>query len=310
MNTILYIEDDADDVQILNRLITRADPNNRNEIDIIHAGSLADGINILNEHEVNAILLDLSLPDGFGISTFEKMYKQYPDIPIVVLSSLDDEHFAMKAVKMGAQDYLVKGQLTGYLFFRSIHYAIERHKLLMELCEARKHEQYLAYYDTVTKLPNRQHFFSNFQNQLNLAKRNKSQVAILFLDLDDFKKVNDNYGHHYGDLFLLEIAERCKKLLRKSDLIARFGGDEFVIALYNISQLSDVENVAHKMLASFSEPVVIESNKLAISASIGISIYPTDGSDIDQLINNADKAMYVAKSEGKNSIKHYNESMQ
>ncbi|MBN2009870.1 GGDEF domain-containing protein [candidate division KSB1 bacterium] len=95
---------------------------------------------------------------------------------------------------------------------------------------------------------------------------------MLFVDLDDFKRVNDNYGHHYGDLFLLEIARRCKKSLRESDLIARFGGDEFVIALFDVSRIQDAASVAEKILVSFAEPVVINTDTIAVSASIGITV--------------------------------------
>ncbi|MBN2009871.1 response regulator [candidate division KSB1 bacterium] len=102
------MEDDIEDVQILNRIIKNADPENRSDLEILHCSSLADGLQELTKNSIDAVLLDLSLPDGFGISTFEKVHKHFPNIPIVVLSSLDDEHLAMKAVKMGAQDYLVK----------------------------------------------------------------------------------------------------------------------------------------------------------------------------------------------------------
>lgn len=310
MINILYIEDDLEDVEIIKRFMSKTKFFYTSDFQIKHRNNLKKGLIELSKNITDVILLDLSLSDSFGISTFESIYEKYPHIPIIVLSSLDDTLIAMNAVKMGAQDFLVKGLINENLIIRSIHYAIERQKLLVELHEIRKHEHYLAYHDLVTQLPNRQLFFKNFEQSIKLAKRNNISIAILFIDLDNFKKINDSLGHNCGDLALISVAQTLENLQRESDIIARFGGDEFIIALYDIKHSKNAILKAQKILSVLSQPIDINKHTIAFSASIGISLYPQNGTGIDQLINCADKAMYQAKSEGKNNYKCYKKSME
>ena len=167
-----------------------------------------------------------------------------------------------------------------------------------DLTERKNAEQQiyrLAYYDTLTGLPNRARLYTLLRQTLLEARRNRTHGAILFIDLDRFKQINDSLGHAHGDILLKEVAARLPASLRGGDIIARIGGDEFVVALVNIARHEDASFVAQRILDNLSMPIMVEGHELQISASIGISIYPDDGDDAETLIKNADIAMARAK---------------
>jgi len=178
---------------------------------------------------------------------------------------------------------------------------------LVYVCEditALKQEQErmerLAFYDVLTGLANRRLFKDRLDVALKQAQRQQQSLALMYLDLDHFKSVNDEYGHEVGDELLKEVALRLQRTLRESDVIARIGGDEFNIILPDIAGYEAVEWVADKVLQAVIEPVVIDDVTLNISASIGLTLYPDDGIDAKQLIKNADVAMYRSKAQGRN----------
>lgn len=168
---------------------------------------------------------------------------------------------------------------------------------------------HLAHYDILTDLANRQNFNDRLNLALRQAERSGRQIAILFLDLDDFKKVNDILGHHAGDLLLQEAAQRLLGCVRKTDSVARLGGDEFAIMLEDIHQPDHVERVAQKIILAVSAPVELEGTTVCVGVSIGISIYPGDGEDVVSLCKNADTAMYRAKAMGKNRCQFFDAAM-
>ncbi|HUO44370.1 MAG TPA: EAL domain-containing protein [Burkholderiales bacterium] len=176
---------------------------------------------------------------------------------------------------------------------------IEQHKL------AARRIEYLAYYDSMTTLPNRSMFGKLLAQGLANARRNKKQLAVLFLDLDRFKNVNDTLGHDAGDALLQEVAKRLKDSLRGNDTVARLGGDEFVVLLPELDDGKQAETVARKLLSIITKPFSVYDHELRITASIGISTYPKDGEDEQTLTKNADIAMYQAKDEGKNNFQFY-----
>ncbi len=180
---------------------------------------------------------------------------------------------------------------------------------------------YMAYHDPLTNLPNRHLLRERFQRAIASAKQYNRMVAILFLDLDNFKKINDTLGHNLGDHFLQEVASRLEGYIRNSDTIARLstekkgptvarvGGDEFTILLSEINDIKDAASVAQRILNLFNESFHIQSHEVMITPSIGISVYPDDGNNVDILLKNADAAMYHAKDQGKNNYQFYRESM-
>jgi diguanylate cyclase (GGDEF)-like protein/PAS domain S-box-containing protein len=186
---------------------------------------------------------------------------------------------------------------------------------------AEEEMRYLAFYDCLTGLPNRLMFNEHLNQALAYAKRNKSLLATLFLDLDHFKRINDTFGHHVGDLLLRAVGERLIRIIRKSDIlarniedisntnVARFGGDEFVLLLTNIEQTKDAAKVARRILYTLSDAFMVDKQELFITTSIGVSLYPSDGKDAETLIKKADKAMYHAKNLGRNNFQFYADSM-
>jgi len=162
--------------------------------------------------------------------------------------------------------------------------------------------KFLSLYDYLTRLPNRVLFYDRMKQEIAYAKREQKKFALMFLDLDNFKEVNDKFGHDIGDQILQGLAKRFSKLLRKSDTICRLGGDEFIILLPRLTQpRENAVDVALKILNSLNEPFLIKDNKIHITTSIGIALYPDDGVEEEVLIKSADKAMYLAKKEGPNN---------
>jgi diguanylate cyclase (GGDEF)-like protein/PAS domain S-box-containing protein len=159
---------------------------------------------------------------------------------------------------------------------------------------------YLAHYDQLTNLPNRILFTDRLKHALALARRARNQVAVMFLDLDGFKEINDSLGHTNGDMLLRMVASRLTDCLRESDTVARFGGDEFTIVLPAIDDEESVAKIARKITKEVARPYLINSHRASVTTSIGISLYPVDGQQAHTLIQKADKAMYHAKRHGKN----------
>jgi len=170
--------------------------------------------------------------------------------------------------------------------------------------------QYLATHDSLTGLPNRLMFTQLLNHSIQSAKHNNQQLAVLFVDLDRFKIINDSKGHDAGDQLLQEIAMRYKQTLSSADVVSRQGGDEFVILIECVHKLGDLQFIANNILASTYEPVVLLGDECRVTASIGISLYPKDGEDAQLLMKHADMAMYCAKEEGKNDFQFYSEDIQ
>lgn len=169
--------------------------------------------------------------------------------------------------------------------------------------------RYLAYYDGLTGLPNRRLFLDRLSISIAQARREGHMLALMFIDLDNFKQINDSLGHRIGDSLLVAVTERMKICLRDCDTLARLGGDEFTVILPNLSQSDATTHVAIKFLESLASPVLVEEHELHVSASIGISIFPEDGDDAESLLNHADIAMYQVKKSGRNGYLHYDKTM-
>ena len=177
------------------------------------------------------------------------------------------------------------------------------------LKEHEKQLEFIAHNDALTKLPNRVLLSDRLAQALAQAERRGKTVAVIFLDLDGFKEVNDNYGHETGDALLVEVSQRLMRVLRNGDTLARFGGDEFVAVLIDLEQSQDYQPIVARLLEAASEPIKLGEQSLAISASIGIALYPEDNLVPDQLLRDADQAMYQAKKEGKNCYRRFSKEM-
>lgn len=175
--------------------------------------------------------------------------------------------------------------------------------------QAEERLHYLANFDPLTRLPNRTLFSDRLSQALQRASWHKRSVAVLFLDLDRFKNINDTLGHALGDLVLKNVSERLTACVREGDTVARLGGDEFVLVLDNLAQEEDTRLIAHKILSTLSSPFNVEGHEFFVTTSIGIALYPNDGDTYESLIKNADTAMYRAKEKGKNNYQHYSPAL-
>lgn len=282
---VLLVEHDPADLDGLRRAVMQA---RGGSVELEWVTELGGALERLSKGGVDAVLLDLTLPDSDGIVTFERAYAFAPDVPIVVLTSLDDESVAIATVQGGAQDYLVKSEVGPNMVVKSVRYAIERHRLLSAL-------RSLSLIDDLTGLYNRRGFADLGEQYLKLSRRAARGVALVYLDLDRFKTINDTLGHHVGDRALLKLSDILKDSFRRSDIIGRMGGDEFAVLaveatgdgpsllLQRLRERIDEFNQAHR-----------EPYQLAVS--IGMARF--DGDDrihLEDLLAQADAAMYEEK---------------
>jgi len=177
------------------------------------------------------------------------------------------------------------------------------------LRDHKTHINYVTFHDPLTGLANRSLFYDRMHKSISRAKRAKTSLAIMLLDLDRFKNVNDSLGHDAGDAYLKQVARHLLDELRDTDTVARLGGDEFVVVLENVNNSDSIDNIAQKVLECLAQPVSIQGHEIACTASIGISVFPNDGDSIDQLLKHADTAMYRAKAAGKNRYQFYVRAM-
>lgn len=257
-------------------------------MDLEWAGELTAGLERLSQGGIDAVLLDLMLHDSEGIVTFERTYAFAPDVPIVVMTEVDDESVAIATVQGGAQDYLVKAEVTPAMVVKSIRHAIERHRLLSAL-------RSLSLIDDLTGLYNRRGFSDLGEQYLKLARRAARGVALVYMDLDRFKTINDTLGHHVGDRALIKLSDILKASFRRSDIIARMGGDEF--AVLAVEATSDgaalLVNRLRERIDDFNQ-----SNRDAYQLAVSIGMARHDGEDrvrLEDLLTQADAAMYEEK---------------
>lgn len=409
---ILLVEDNIGDARLIQVLLAEEAGQ---DLRLKHVQRLSDAVQALHETPYDVVLLDLSLPDSYGLDTVVSLRRQAGTVPVVVLSGQENETVALGALKSGAEDYLVKGRADGNMIKRSILYALERHRIrqrallaeaafsatdtgimvldaayriirvnpaftrltgystddvlgqppLMlgsaeeapgfhdrilaevspdggwegEVWNRRKSGEEFAVWlrlnavrdeggtlsgyvavlsditrrkraeaelvrqatrDPLTGLPNRSLLGSLLSEAVERAEVGNTQCAVLFVDLDGFKAVNDTYGHDVGDELLKDAARRLRATLRASDEVGRLGGDEFVVLLNDIGGGGDAETVAGKVVATLSQPFTVGGVSAMVSASVGMALWPDDGKTAEALLKCADEAMYRAKNSGKN----------
>ena len=292
--TLLVIEDDEVDRSYLKRLLK----NNAHIGEILEAGTIQEGLELYTAHKIDCVLIDYVLPGGNGIDFIEKAYSlPNPYVPFIMLTGQGNEKIAVAAMKAGAADYLTKDELTEQLLSKTIDHVLEKTKLVEELKEKSMALEFMATTDNLTGLLNRHAFQKEAKKRLSFARRYDQKLVFLFIDLDDFKLINDRFGHEIGDRLLVLVAERLSRSFRDEDLVCRFGGDEF-IAICRVNAFSDVEHIAKKIINFISAPYDIEATTFAVNACIGIACRQGN-EELEDLIHEADMALYAAKRMGK-----------
>jgi len=284
---ILLIEDHMGDYRLIEEMLK---DNDDFIFELEHADRLTSGLDSIAKNRKDIILMDLSLPDSIGIHTFYQVLAQTQETPIIVLTGLDNVNVAVKALREGAQDYLVKEKLDGDLLKRSIRFAIERHQVQEKM-------RSLSLIDELTSLYNRRGFLTLGKQQLAIHARMKKGFYLLFADIDFMKWINDTYGHQEGDFALITIAKILKKTFRASDIIARIGGDEFaVLFIQTESHNNNPAVLISRLRWNLREYNRMKIPRFTLSISIGVTNQnPNQPCSLDELLRRADDLMYIEK---------------
>ena len=232
-----------------------------------------------------------------------------PSAPILALGELDDEKVALRALREGATGYHVRSELSARRLVTALAAALETRRMVLQLNIAREHARHLATHDQLTGLANRTLFHERLSQAMSASRRSHQKLAVLLVDLDGFKSINDSLGNVVADGLLRGIARRLSSCIREGDTAARLGGDEFGILLAEIDDERDAAEVARKAVASLSDPVHFHRQSSSIRCSIGIAVFPRDSADPEGLIKKADTAMYRAKEHGGNRLEFYTPDM-
>ena len=427
---LLLVEDNPGDARLIVEMFTEQ---GMHDTELVRASSLSEAEKHLSERAFDLILLDLGLPDSQGLDAVRRAHHAAPRAPLVVLTGMDDESLAAQCLQVGAQDYLIKGQIETRGLLRALRYAVERKTMEEALFVEKERAQvtlncigdavictdaagnitflnlvaekmtswtrqeaagrpmaevfrimdantrevtpnpmersvglnqtvhlpsncilirrdgsevpiedsvapihdregqptgavivfrdvsvaramalemtHSAQHDFLTGMPNRMLLNDRVNQAIAWAQRNSKKVAVLFLDLDGFKHINDSLGHPTGDKLLQSVAKRLVDCVRGSDTVSRQGGDEFVVLLTEVGQSEDAAITARRMLQTVAEAHSVDQHDLHVTTSIGVSVFPDDGMDAETLIKNADTAMYQAKENGRQSYQFFKPAM-
>ena len=255
---------------------------------VVIAGTLAEAVQALEREHFTCVLLDLGLPDADGLEAVKRVRAAAPAVAIVVLSGQEDEMVALLAVREGAQDYIVKNTVKPDHIVRSINHAIERKQQESVLVHQ-------ALYDGLTGLANRAQLQARLKIAVARVKRHGETSAVLFLDLDGFKPINDAYGHGAGDKVLVEVGRRLERTARSADMVARLGGDEFVV-LCEDTGAEDAQQLVGRIHAALQDPIALDDGtSVAVGTSVGVALADRSTAAPDDVLKDADAAMYADK---------------
>jgi len=296
---ILCVEDDEAHAELISSYI-RSFPF---PTEILIATSAEEARSIVACEPIDAIVLDYHLPDGSGLDLIEKLSPEGGP-PVIVVSGVGSERVAVMAMKMGAADYLKKDLDLSQSLPRSLLEAFERRSRKIEKRRATRELELLAFTDQLTGLRNRRFFEDVYDREFSASKRYGHPLSLLIVDFDHFKNINDTYGHQFGDRVLTESAQRLQEMVRVSDLVARYGGEE-IVALLPCTTVSGAEILSERLLASVSAlPFQVNGQPFRVTLSGGLATY-TSGpiySNAAKLFAAADAALYRAKSDGRNRL--------
>jgi diguanylate cyclase len=287
---VLLVEPDDGDYQ---RVCDMLDSIAHARFALERASDRAGGLARLREEEFDVLLVDAALPDGEGLELVRVAQGRQHRVPAVLLCGRPTLEIDLEAMALGASDFLDKGRTDAALLERTIRYALWQRRQAERLSR-------LAQHDELTGLANRALFHDRLERALAWARRQGGMVAVMILDLNGFKPVNDKLGHVAGDRLLKIVARRLVQRLRETDTVARLGGDEYALIIENLAKPEHAGLVARKVLDCIAPPVSIDAHEVQVTASVGLALYPKDAEDPRALMRQADAAMYRAKAEGGN----------
>lgn len=288
---VLLVEDNEDHIYIFQTYLSLVE---NVCLESVVVPRLDEALNLTGRNNIDIVLLDLMLPDSKGLDTFTKFYQRFPDIPVVVITALNDAESGTKAVQLGAQDYLIKGDINSNLLSRAILYALIRHEKDESLRQ-------LALIDELTQLYNRRGFLSVFQQYLKIARRDDKELLLLMVDVDELKVINDTLGHLGGDRAIVDTARVLNETFRSSDLVGRIGGDEFVVLAVQATD-KDVSGLRDRLQVNLDKYNQCNPD-FSLSLSVGITAFnPNDEVLIEVLLEQADEDLYDQKRQKRKKI--------
>lgn len=303
---ILLIDDDTLDRMNIIRTLSKADAS----ILVTEASEANEGISFAEVTSFDLILLDYQLPSSNGLEVLKQISDtKNNNTAIIMLSHSDDDALALKCIKNGAQDFIKKNEISVSRLMRAIYHAQVRSRIEEQLRESHEKLRKIAQIDALTGLANRYAFDKSVKNTILLAKRQNHSLALIMMDLDKFKNVNDTLGHVAGDTLLQEVANRLTKVVREEEIFCRLGGDEFAILVHCYQGVKEVKGLINRILSSLKEPFTLENTPFVISASIGVATFPECADNAKDLLKCADIAMYRSKELGRNQAQFYSKSM-
>ncbi|OIR06565.1 cyclic di-GMP phosphodiesterase Gmr [mine drainage metagenome] len=305
---LLLVDDDELDRMAVVRVLQK--PNLVR--DIVHANTAVSALKLYDESTFDVVLLDYRLPDMECLDVLRVLTKHTSKhAAVVVLTGMvDDEAIERDCIIAGAQDFLLKKELSQRHLTKALVHAQARNALNQKLTETYERLKYLAEYDAMTGLSNRHFFEEHLRGAIVRASRLNVQIGLLFLDVDNFKLVNDSLGHDVGDLLLQQVAKRLLGVVREGDVVCRLGGDEFAIIVHDLEAETSIGVLAQRILDDLRTPVMLGKTEHFVSCSIGIATYPKCAVTADDMLKHADLAMYHVKHGGRNGFHFFTESLQ
>jgi diguanylate cyclase (GGDEF)-like protein len=296
---ILLVEDDEDDYLLTRDLLAEVFGRTL-RLDWVWTWEAA--LQALSSQQYDVYLVDYRLGEHDGLELVSTATALGCTAPMLMLTGQGTRETDLAAQATGAADYLIKSEITAPLLDRAIRYAIERKRVEMHLAT-------LARFDSLTGLANRRLFQERLEAAVGQAERTGCLLAVLLIDLDHFKDINDTLGHPVGDVLLEQVASRLRSNVRQTDTVARLGGDEFAIIATNLAQADDAGILARKFIDALNQPFLVADHELFITSSIGVTLFPLDSKNSDYLLQNVDMALYQAKAEGRDSYRFYDTDM-
>jgi len=294
---VVVLADDDPSIRLMIRHVLESE-----EFDIVEAADGIEAIKAVEKHHPALVLLDAVMPGIDGFTTCKQIKdKGHTDVPVMMITGLDDDASVERAYDVGAIDFITK----------PIKWAVLKHRVksVVSTVVAERKVELLAYRDTLTNLPNRLLFADRLEHSIDRSARHRESLALLLVDMDDFKLVNDSFGHDAGDKLIKAVGDLLSRSLRRADTVARLGGDEFAVIVENIDGVDDAISIADNLSTVLEHNVRLDDQETFTGASIGIAIYPDDGEDARTLLKNADTALFRAKENGRHCFQFYKPEM-